>query len=98
MKTEIYWKVVEMFAAFVRDGAVDEKHLKEVRLSLFMELDKEKVHGWPTADTERLLRLTDGIPTCNHLRDVTKMVMATADVRAEAVSKMGITTREGGSL
>ena len=79
MKTEIYWKVAEMLSASVRDGAADAERLKEVRLSLFMELDKEKVHEWPTADTERLLRLTDDLPTCNHLRDVTKMVMATEE-------------------
>ena len=83
MKTEIYWKVAEMLAASVRDGAADEEALKEVRLSLFMKLDKEKVHGWPTADTERLLRLTDDLPTCNHLR---------------GVSKMEVTTTEGGTL
>lgn len=83
MKTEIYWKVAEMLAASVRDGAADEEVLKEVRLSLFMELDKDKVHGWPTADTERLLRLTDDLPTCNHLR---------------GVSKMENTTMEGGPL
>ena len=79
MKTEIYWKVAEMLAASVRDGAAYEEVLKEVRLSLFMELDKDKVHGWPTADTERLLRLTDDLPTCNHLRGVPKMENATME-------------------
>ncbi len=97
MKTEIYWKVAELLAASVRDGVADTERLKEVRLSLLMELDKEKVHGWSTVDTERLLRLTDGLPTSDHFRGITKMVMPTCHHFAD-VSKMEITTTEGGQL
>ncbi len=90
MNTENYWKVAEMLAAFLRDGATDEDLLKEVRLSLFIEYDKEKVHGRPTADTERLLHLTADLPTSRHFRDTAQMVTRPATVPVlERVSEKG---------